>query len=308
LSGLWAITAYFNPARYARRLANYRVFRQHLAVPLVAVELAFDGEFQLARGDADLLIQLRGTDLMWQKERLLNVALEALPPSCRNVAWLDCDIVFASDDWAARAERKLEEIPLLQPFRQARYLTEEAAVGAFRPEDAKSDRFSIASLSASGVPVTGWLIEPGGRRPLPAVGLAWAARRPVLERHRFYDACIIGGGDRAIIAAADGTPREFAESRHMQGSFLGHYLRWASSFRTEGADANGFIEGEVFHLWHGTTRNRAYTDRHEGLSRFAFDPLRDIALSENGTWRWNSDKPEMHAYVRDYLLSRREDG
>lgn len=307
MSALWAITAYFNPARYARRLANYRVFREHLAVPLVAVELAFDGEFQLARDDADLLIQLRGTDLMWQKERLLNLALEALPPRCRSVAWLDCDIVFGSDDWAARAERKLEQIPLLQPFRQARYLTEEAPVGEFRPEDAKSDRFSIASLSASGVPVTSWLIEPGGR-PLPAVGLAWAARRAVLDRHRFYDACIIGGGDRAIIAAADGTPREFAESRHMQGSFLGHYLRWASSFRTEGADANGFIDGEVFHLWHGTTRNRAYTDRHAGLGRFDFDPLRDIAMSENGTWRWNSDKPEMHAYVRDYLLSRQEDG
>jgi hypothetical protein len=40
LSALWAIAAYFNPARYARRLANYRVFREHLAVPLVAVELA----------------------------------------------------------------------------------------------------------------------------------------------------------------------------------------------------------------------------------------------------------------------------
>jgi hypothetical protein len=308
VSTLWAITAYFNPARYARRLANYRVFREHLAVPLVAVELAFEDDFQLAGGDAEILIQLRSGDLMWQKERLLNLALEALPPRCRNVAWLDCDVVFGSDDWAARAERRLEEVPLLQPFRQARYLTEEATAGTFHPEDARSDRLSIACLSASGVPVTNWLNVPGGRRPLPAVGLAWAARRAVLERHPFYDACIIGGGDRAMIAAADGTPREFAESRHMRGSFLVHYLRWASSFRTEGVDANRFIDGEVFHLWHGTTRNRAYTDRHEGLSRFAFDPLRDIAMSENGTWRWSSDKPEMHAYVRDYLLSRREDG
>ena len=64
----------------------------------------------------------------------------------------------------------------------------------------------------------------------------------------------------------------------------------------------------MFHLWHGSLRNRAYKNRHEGLRQFDFDPSRDIALDDNGTWRWASDKPEMHAFVRDYLMSRREDG
>src|SRR5262245_19902909 len=69
-SNLWAITCYFNPIGYQRRLENYHTFRQNLAVPLVTVELAFNGAFQLHSGDADILVQLRGGDVLWQKERL----------------------------------------------------------------------------------------------------------------------------------------------------------------------------------------------------------------------------------------------
>jgi len=36
---LAAITCYFNPAAYRRKLDNYRIFRRHLGVPLICVEL-----------------------------------------------------------------------------------------------------------------------------------------------------------------------------------------------------------------------------------------------------------------------------
>lgn len=88
---LWAITSYFNPVGYRRRLTNYRVFRRRLTVPLVTVELAHHGVFELERGDAEILVQLTSPDILWHKERLLNVALKALPVECRQVAWLDGD-------------------------------------------------------------------------------------------------------------------------------------------------------------------------------------------------------------------------
>src|SRR5438093_8021963 len=88
--GLWAVTAYFNPMRYRRKRANYRLFRAHLDVPLVAVELAYGCDFELVDDDADILVRLRGRDVLWQKERLLNLALEALPARWRTVAWVGC--------------------------------------------------------------------------------------------------------------------------------------------------------------------------------------------------------------------------
>ena len=73
---MWAITSYFNPARYKNRLSNFRVFRANLGVPLVTVELSFDGNFELSEKDSDILIQVSGGAVLWQKERLLNVALK----------------------------------------------------------------------------------------------------------------------------------------------------------------------------------------------------------------------------------------
>jgi hypothetical protein len=67
-------------------------------------------------------------------------------------------------------------------------------------------------------------------------------------------------------------------------------------------------EGDLVHLWHGKPEHRRHLERHEGLGRFQFDPFEDIATDRNGAWRWNSDKPEMHEYVRNYFASRREDG
>ena len=58
---MWALTTYFNPVRYKRRLSNYRIFRSNLHIPLVTVELSFDGHFELTKNDADVLIQ----DIRW---------------------------------------------------------------------------------------------------------------------------------------------------------------------------------------------------------------------------------------------------
>ena len=95
---LWAITAYFNPIGYQRRLQNYRTFRAHLNIPLLTVELAFDRDFELDENDANQLVRFRTPDVMWHKERLLNLALEHLPAGCRKVVWLDCDVIYTSDD------------------------------------------------------------------------------------------------------------------------------------------------------------------------------------------------------------------
>lgn len=49
-ASLWAITACFNPQGWARRRANYRVFRRHLGVPLLTVELGYGGRFASVPG------------------------------------------------------------------------------------------------------------------------------------------------------------------------------------------------------------------------------------------------------------------
>ena len=303
----WAVTTYFNPAGFRRRRANFGPFRQNLQLPLAVVEVSFNGRFELGPDDADILIQLEGHDVLWQKERLLNLALAALPAHCDKVAWLDCDIIFDIADWPERAARLLDRYAILQPFSHLHDAPVDWRPGNGPPATSIRLRHPDAWFVASGVPVSDCLGTPTGKLKR-AGGIAWVARRALLEAHGFYDPCIVGGGDGAFVRAAYGCFGDAIRLQAMSPAMADHYLAWARPFHDGVGDAIGFLDGKVFHLWHGAFEDRQYDGRQRGLAPYAFDPFTDIAQEENGVWRWSSDKPEMHAYVRDYFASRREDG
>jgi hypothetical protein len=307
--GLWAITSYFNPVGYKRRLANYRAFRERLNAPLVAVELAHRDDFDLCEGDADILIQLRGDDVMWQKERLLNVALQALPGTCHTVAWLDCDIIFENKDWAAQALDALASSPVVQLFRHVHYMPRDLPPRGPCKEAAEFTRISLGSGAAAGADIRTCLDEALSRTyGRYANGMAWAARRELLEGIGIYDACILGSGDRAMTAAWFGYFEHAIRHNAMHSPEIDFYTSWAEQMRDRVRGEVRAIEGDLFHLWHGSIENRSYVGRYCGLDRYQFDPAKDIATTEGGLWRWSSEKGEMHRYVRDYFASRREDG
>jgi hypothetical protein len=307
-SELWAITCYFNPMGWQRRRACYGVFREHLDVPLVAVELAYGTDFELDASDAEVLVQLRGRDVLVQKERLLNLALRALPAHCRKVVWVDCDIVFEAAGWADHVNGLLDRFTSVQPFSRVHYLPRDCPPGRLLAP-ALLTQASVASVVAAGVPARVPFDQPIG--PAPGTnnkGLVWAARRALLEEHGFYDACIVGNGDRAMAGAYFGCFDEVARSMRMNDRQRQHYLTWAEPvFETVRAEV-GFVNSDIFHLWHGDMATRRWGERHAGLTPFRFDPFEDVAIDENGCWRWNSNKVEMHAYVREYFASRNEDG
>jgi hypothetical protein len=306
---LWAITAYFNPAGYTRRIVNYRVFRAHLAVPLVAVELSFDGHFELQRQDADILVQIRGDSVLWQKERLLNVGLTYLPGACRYVAWIDCDVIFDRDDWAVRAIDALETFDLVHLFHEAHDLPRGVDLDRLDHWDAPPSARSVVHKMTAGeaVPHDFFLDNaPIERRPTP--GLAWASPRAVLDRHGLYDASILGGGDRLILLAALGKFSYGRRASLRNTRQLEHYLRWARPYHDTVRGRVAHVEGRLFHLWHGIREDRQYRERHRGLEQFEFDPFTDIAKAETGCWRWSSDKSALHAFVKRYFEARNEDG
>ncbi|MGH7787229.1 MAG: hypothetical protein ACRERC_10215 [Candidatus Binatia bacterium] len=307
--GIWAITSYFNPAGYRSRLKNYRIFRQRLAVPLLAVELSCTPQFELGAADADVLVQLRGDAILWQKERLLNLALQSLPDECETVAWLDCDVVLTRPDWPLVANQLLHTAPLVQLF-HARYNLPADTL----PEQVASPA-AYAAGHALGYTLAHRLAAPAvvgepasASRAGVALGLAWAAPRRLLETHGFYDAGVLGGGDRALACAAVG---QFDGLRATWGANEAqsvHFAAWARPFHAAVRGNVAWVDGAIFHLWHGHRDDRRYVERYEKFRVYEFDPSRDIALDHGGCWRWNSDKPDMHRYVSDYFHARREDG
>ena len=305
---LWVITTFFNPTKCQTKAKNYRDFYQHLTVPLVTVELSFDGHFELGQGDATILVRVTDGDVMWQRERLQNLAIEHVPTSVPYIAWLDCDVIFQDDRWNENACEALKTVPWLQLFSEVWLLENRVLYSDDGSIFSKADvKPSYMSARQKGIPC------PSGQ------GRAWAARSDILRRHGFYDCSIIGGGDMQMIDAALG---DF----HMAGVVdrlnvgpsvwtpqqIAHYLAWAKPLRQSLLDCAsqpvGCLDGRIHHLWHGTVKDRRYCERFFDLAKFGFDPNVDLKLGPQGAWQWATPKHEMHQYVRNYFFSRNEDG
>ena len=306
----WAITAYFNPMGWRSRLANYRTFRQNLSIPLVAVELGYNGQFELTPEDADILIQIPGRDVMWQKERLLNVALAAVPPKVDRIACLDSDIILDRPDVWRAAGSTLDRCPIAQLFSHVEYL----------PLHHSSDRERIRR-TVSPAPGFSWLHELGysplelckptwtnsDDYPPVTYGLGWVFRRELFADRGFYDPWVVGGGTRVHFYAAHGLWREAADAFRFRPAMSDHFCDWAEDFYADVDGRWGYVPGAVMHLWHGTPARRKHRQRYADFAQFDFDPTLDLAVDDDGAWCWNRDNPRMHRYLREYIAGRRED-
>jgi len=297
---LGIVTSYFNPCGYRTRAANFERFVEPIraaGIPLVIVEARFDGE-GTALPDRHGALRVPARDVMWQKERLLDLGTGWLPARCTKVAWLDADVIFEDEGWAAATSERLESAVVVQPFAEVVRLSREpsapgdvfesfGAVFANRPEALGLGKF-----------------ERHGH-----TGFAWAARRDVIARHGFYDACIAGSGDHMMAHAFAGDWESPCISRIVGrgGRHLAHFRRWCRRLHQDVGARLSFTPGRVLHLWHGSMENRRYAQRNKELYDLAFDPREDIRISATGCWEWASDKPALHAWARRYFAERRED-
>lgn len=308
---IWAITCYFNPAGYRQRLANYRVFRRRLRVPLLCVEWSTDGSYDLHDDDADQLIRVQGGDVMWQKERLLNLGVSQLPDDCVYVAWVDCDVVFERDDWLHRACDALRRYRLVHLYSRRHNLAANVDItdnGRLASDSIASSAESVIHKRRQGQTTPGDFLDADA--PLKyrtTVGLAWAAHRELLLRHGLYDACVLGSGDRVILAAAMGQLDWGVRVVQMNPRWAAHFCAWARPFSEAIKGRVGCLAGTIAHLWHGEMRDRRYGERHHVLRQHQFDPTLDLTQDNSGVWRWDSPKSAMHRQVFDYFTQRRED-
>eukprot|EP00466_Bigelowiella_natans_P014915 jgi/Bigna1/126202/aug1.2_g910 len=91
----WVITSVFASTHKAAISDNFFTFRDAIkrqGAQLCVTQIAYDNSsYLLGDDDADIVKSFRGSremHLMWQKERLLNQALDLLPKTAKYVAWV----------------------------------------------------------------------------------------------------------------------------------------------------------------------------------------------------------------------------
>ncbi|WP_417307975.1 hypothetical protein [Devosia sp.] len=315
-SPMWVVTSYFNPTGSRNRLENYRAFRRNLAAPLLTVELSAPGSRQLGEDDAEILLSRDGEPFIWQKERLINIGIAALPAHVEFVAWVDCDVIFSRHDWLQSAISALQQDGgLLHLFREVVHLPPGDASG-WTAETARQasallrePSLGLAAGEGRGAEALRACYDPASRRAhgnVSATGMALAARRKSLE-DGLYDAAIVGGGDAIMMCAALGLLDEGFIHRQANPFEFACIVDWAERARRAGLFAPfRAIEQTAYHMWHGDLRNRKYGKRHHITAAAGFDPRRHLRRAENGTWSWAEGQDALAQGVRDYFIGRRE--
>lgn len=277
------LTTAFNPCGYRRPEENLCVFFHNLGEQTGGVHCfchaIFDSDQPSIRHEHGFEIQAGPKNFMWQKERLLNIAIAQLQPEYDAVAWIDGDLLFQSPDWYATTCAMLEHTPVLQLFETITYLD----------KNGEPESRGYGAVAA------------GDRLRFKAPGGAIACRRELLE-HGLYDRNIMGGGDQVFLGACRGSDITFWNRCNKA---------WGDSIRAwcerHGQHQVGFVPGDVRHLWHGSRKNRQLKSRHQVLSELDYDPENDVRVGSNGLLEWASDKPALHKAVRSYFTTRSED-
>jgi hypothetical protein len=322
MSSLWLITTYFNPLGWRSRRENYHTFRRHLDARLLTVSWSPEGNHEIEEGDADILIRVDGGDLMWQKERLINIGLTHLPDDCDLVGWVDCDILFQDPLWQQQAIDLLSNHEVIQLYGAVEHLKPGSPVDrSFQSIERRSSiikdwedcqdhalfleqELRNRELRTSGLPPQ----DP----QVPSYGFAWAAQRSWLEElGGLPDRAIVGSGDLVCAYALLGCMPDFADQMERLG--LGRYcsnhtLNWAKQARAS-SPQTCHLEGIILHLHHGNLSDRSYIKRQFDLIRTGFQPDDHLELDPGGAWRFNAAAPaETRQMMARYFASRREDG
>lgn len=277
------VSCFFNPHNYKQNQRNLKRYVEVMGHPVQFAELSFNGTY-LTEG-----ISLWGTEknIMWQKERLLNIAISQLPDRYTKVAWIDADVQFLNCNWLQEASERLEECDVIQPFSQVLYSDSEGGIMGRRPSWMKQFVNNGKTTAMESIP-----------------GMAWAARREVLS-DGLFDRQIIGGGD-TIMAASWTRLSQINPSRVNTQPFR-CYLQQYRDEQKQKVQSVGYLKGDLVHFYHGTRKNRFYCERDALLNHNEYDPQRDIQIDQQGLFEWATPKSRLHGGLKNYFAARKED-
>lgn len=303
-----AIVTYFNYSRNPFMRGNLerairRLEDQGAEVLLMEAALR-NREFVL---DAD--ISLRSKDMIWQKERMTNIAIEGLSDRHEHFAWIDNDILMP-DGWIEDAEEKLKTHPMVQLYEYLDYRNRDGSVEHSLPSFAY-----LASKRNFGLELD--QAKCGGP------GAAWAGRTDLFRGMGMYDRHITCGSDTMMGISLMRCRLAVLLQRRQHpgwGSMLfneaisSHHREWDVEFTSRLEEMTGSDNPEdwythlpirIDHLFHGKYKSRNYMGRHNLLRKYDFDPKNDLKLNEDGLLEWGSDKPEFHEAIRRVFADMR---
>lgn len=304
LSKLAVVTCWFDSHHSRRWLDNYHRFMagmQSYGIEVYCVEGVLAGE-QPILPSGDHVMHRELVDILWQKERLVNIGIAELPADIDAVGWFDADLLFHCDRLQEAMLAALERSPVIQPWQITEWLD---ADGHFVLWGGKHRWIESMAAANWGRPANRKVTSPRQAHP----GLAWAARRETVDAiGGLFDQHPIGGGD-AMMAISFWGKWDVRYLEQYNDPMRQACFEWGQRAHRLVQGNVGFVDAAVSHLWHGSKKSRGYASRNRDLCQLGIDPSIHLELADNGTWKWSAATPQAIVdYVTEYFVRRRDDG
>lgn len=295
---LHIIAVISNPCLYARRYILFKEFVKRMEdeenVELYVVEMAYGSQkFLVSESKNKKHLQIRTEIPIWHKENMVNLAVQKLlPKTYKAFAWVDADIEFESVTWALDTLKILNGCKdIVQLFSHCIDLSEkETTLNIFN-----SFGYSFSQEKP--------YIKTGKDYWHP--GFAWAMTRKAYEKiGGLYDEGVLGSGDNimalSLINKADRMNNENYHEDYNQSMI--DFQERANQLRL------GYTPGVIKHYYHGSKKNRQYTERWKILMDYKFSPKLDLKYNKNGilipTTHFSTEFQEA---IMNYFRERKED-
>ena len=304
---LAVITCHFNWSGYKRPVSNLNRFIRYMEskqIPVYGVELSLNGNFATKGNENWLQIKCKESNILFQKECLLNLAEKMVPEKYTKIAWFDHDVFLDNETWYDELSFALDHKQIVQTFENCYWTTETGTVAKELPAMCK---FPPTEDSWTGHP-----------------GFGIAAKREMWhpEIGGLYPYCPLGHGDTTFLYSIFEVPI----SIHTQiGVGLNNcpdfapYHKWYNNIidfsagkpigsgQGKGAPKLiSYIQGNCIHEWHGDIFNRSYVDR--AFLMTWYNPSKNIFINEQGILELKNVPSTWTRMIQKYFMERREDG
>lgn len=296
---LHVILVLSNPCLFAKRYILLKEFVKRIEmeetnVLLYIVELAYDNqEYHITEKNNQRHLQIRTKVPLWHKENMINLGVKYLLPSdYKAFAWIDADIEFESVTWATDTLRILNgSKDMVQLFSHSLDM------------NAKELTMNMRSCGGYQYSKGNKYYSSGNDYWHP--GYAWAMTRRAYEKiGGLYELGILGSGDFIMLMSLLNKGEVSVNSNNSEDykKTILDFQKKISSLRL------GYVPGVIRHYFHGSKKNRKYTERWKILVEHNYQPTVHITKDEKGILIPTNEFPEQ--LVKDiyqYFLERNED-
>ena len=296
------VSCFFNPQNSPYRLKAFNIFYdsiKHLNHRIIECVIG-DSKPQLPENKN--IQRVYTESLLWHKETLLNKVISELPEKFKYVFWIDADVIFTNLNWLVDGAKELETSNIVQPFDLCVHLDRDETKPALdlnkiryhsRPNEVNN--MIWRSFCSNYVKSVMWKSDDYNTHG--HVGFAWGAKREVLEKVPLYDRALIGGADHIIAHAAAGQINHKCITKSFTDN-IDEVNEWSEKFYDVVRGKIGYVEGDLYHIWHGDIKKRQYLKR---IQDFTPTTKTITEKDKNGLY---VAKKEDEKYVKSYFDQR----